>query len=161
MFNASYSTRLQSKNVTLSQVVEGCTPTLHEITEVYNRDCAEALIFAWLVGFDAYIGKGCFDQNQLNELSTTIVSKMYNLKIAEVAMFFVKLKEGEYGDIYGKINPLWVTSAFSKFFRERAGVIAENEREKERKEREYKQKKEAETAVSYQEYLKLKKEGKL
>ncbi len=72
---------------------------------------------------------------QIDQLSRILLKRYGYLKPQEWMLFFLKFKGGEFGQLYGVIDPIVIGNAFTKFISWRAGVIDRANAERERKER--------------------------
>ncbi len=72
-------------------------------------------------------------------------------------LFFHRIKLGRYGKFYGTVATLPITSALADFWDERAVILDRAEQKKREEERE----RWRETAVSREEYERLKAQGKI
>lgn len=121
-----------------------------------DSDYGKATSLAWLVAqlldlSEYFGGKGKLSEAQLLENAKVINSKYYFLKVTELMVFFLRFKQGEYGEFYGSADPIKIMTALKSFLNERATAldrIASEERKKEREEH-------AKSAVSYEEYKKM------
>lgn len=93
---------------------------------------------------------------QVSELAYLILSNYYYLNLAEIMQFVAKFKLGIYGQFYGSVDPLKITSALQSYIRDRNRSIDDAENERKRKERERQAEENRKNAVTYEEYLKLK-----
>ena len=135
--------------------VKGETPTLGEIKKRYG----EELSIYWLkLEINDYLNfLGIKEDNKLvpeniNELSKLILARFYYLKLSELLLFFCKLKYGDYGEVFGRVDPLRILNALKSFVEYRNTIISRLEQE----ERQRKMEEDSKNAVSYSEYLKSK-----
>lgn len=137
----------------------GTAPQLSKVNKDYGKGTAEE----WLTYQLTYVSEFCgakekLTRMQIEELSRVISRKYGWLNVAELMLFFQKLKEGEYGRFYGSVDPQSILIALStRFLRERWYAHEEREQAIREMERESY----ANNAVSYADYLKLKEQGKL
>lgn len=134
----------------------GKAKTLSQIDADFGKGASLAWLVAQLLDLSEYFGgKGKLSEAQLLENAKVIYSKYYFLKLTELMVFFLRFKQGEYGEFFGSADPIKIMTALKSFLNERATTldrIASEERKKEREEH-------AKSAVSYEEY-KRKYEGK-
>lgn len=124
---------------------------------VYGEDTAAR----WLrVQFDnlndyAEQGKG-FTDAQLHEMALLILAGYHWVNLAEVCLFIARIKLGHYGQFYGAVGPMKITTAMQDYLRERRESIDMHER----RERDRLHIQELETqrmvSASYAAYLELK-----
>lgn len=132
---------------------------------VVRRDYGEQVAVDWLAielnDYQNFVGvkeegKATFDV--VSELSKMILGRYYYLKLSEIMLFLQKLKYGDYGEMYGRIDAVRILRALRLFITDRNEIIDRHEqKENSRKRIEAKK-----NAISYQEYLamKAKKENK-
>lgn len=141
--------------------VKGSAPTL----AVVRRDYGEQVAVDWLAielnDYQNFVGvkeegKATFDV--VSELSKMILGRYYYLKLSEIMLFLQKLKYGDYGEMYGRIDAVRILRALRLFITDRNEIIDRHEQEENRRKRIETKK----NAISYQEYLamKAKKENK-
>lgn len=94
---------------------------------------------------------------QIIELANIIYYEYYYLNIAEIALFFIKYKTGTFGEFYGVIDPLKITSAFIEFTKGRRAAIDALERKDAKEQADLNRLKWAASAVTYEQYLEIKK----
>ena len=91
------------------------------------------------------------DENMIIACADAIVSSQKDLTIPEVMLFFHRFKSGVFGNIYGAITPLDITSNLHKF----RDTIFSLRDMKEMRDKQRRAKENREGAVTYEEYLKL------
>lgn len=157
-FNPSLQSKCYANPI---RCVKGSAPTL----AVVRRDYGEQVAVDWLAielnDYQNFVGvkeegKATFDV--VSELSKMILGRYYYLKLSEIMLFLQKLKYGDYGEMYGRIDAVRILRALRLFITDRNEIIDRHEqKENSRKRIEAKK-----NAISYQEYLamKAKKENK-
>lgn len=141
--------------------VKGSAPTL----AVVRRDYGEQVAVDWLAielnDYQNFVGvkeedKATFDV--VSELSKMILGRYYYLKLSEIMLFLQKLKYGDYGEMYGRIDAVRILRALRLFTTDRNEIIDRHDQEESSRKRIEAKK----NAISYQEYLarKAKKENK-
>lgn len=90
---------------------------------------------------------------QINEVSVLFYYDCCSLNIAEVALFFVKLKLGSFGEFYGSVDPLKIMTAKNRFISERFSTLNYYDIKKTTEENENKRQRWAEKSITYEEYL--------
>lgn len=103
---------------------------------------------------------GCRDKmtkEQLYECASLIASEYYYLKISELMLFFRRFKLGKYGRFYGSVDPMIITTSLRTFVAERNEAYSAHEFLILKK----KMEEDTKNSITYEEYLKLKKNGKL
>lgn len=137
----------------------GSAPLLSSVNREYGRGTAEE----WLTYQLTYVSEFCGAKDkltrlQIEELARVITRKYHWLKVAELMLFFQRLKEGEYGRFYGSIDPQSILIALQNRFLQERYLAYER---KEQEEREIKQEDDHRKAITYEQYLEMKKRGEL
>lgn len=131
----------------------GNAPTLAKLNREYDKEAATA----WLIPQITELAVYSNSQKEMNdylveECANVIASEYYYLKVTELMLFFHNFKAGKYGVFYGSVSPLVITASLQAFLRDRGDVIFHHESELKKKKYEEERKK----AISYTEYLELK-----
>lgn len=130
------------------------TPTLAEINRDYDKLAAVAWLIPQLTNIAEFSNcQATLNKNQIRECAEMIVAEYYYLKLSELLLFFYRFKQSRYKQFYGFVSPMAILSSLPAFIRERNTILEKDEAIK--REERYKENKEK--AVSYEEYLKLKK----
>ena len=136
----------------------GDYPTITDTRLAYGKNAPVMWLVPQLYNLSEYCG--CRDKLQgkpLEECAFVISTEFRYLKISELMLFFYRFKTGRYGRFYGSVDPLIITESLRKFCDERWCAYERHEQElMEKKEAGYRN-----GAVSYEEYQKLKQEGKI
>lgn len=72
---------------------------------------------------------------QIEEVARVIISEFYYMKLSEIMLFFAYFKAGRYGNFYGCVDPLVITTALQRFKTERMQWIIRLEQIAEEKKR--------------------------
>lgn len=132
-------------------------PTLIEVCIVYGRDIAVSWLSIQLNNLNEYCGvKNKMPVEVSNDLADKIIIKYHYLKVSEILLFFFEFKTGEYGVLYGSVDPLVITNALREFVARRFDVLNRIEREHKRN----KPYTASLNAMSREEHLKLKENAK-
>ena len=122
-----------ARNPTLA--VFGSLPELSVLRRVYGDNAPVMWLIPQLKNLSEYCGvKEKMTTEMLMNCAQVIATDYYYLKISELMYFFHRFKGGHYGEFYGAVDPLRITSALSVFVsRERNAIIdrkiqADNER---------------------------------
>lgn len=121
-------------NEPISTATYGTSVSLAKANKIHGDGTAQTIIVFYIANLDHFVGKGTISQMQIDELAGLILSEYYYLKITELAMFFKRAKLGHYGELYGKVNPLWVMTALRRFKSDRDASINAYEVQREREE---------------------------
>ena len=104
-------------------------PTLATLTKDYGEGFCKNRLYLMLLSLGDYLG-GQFDldKRQLAMLSEEILDEFYAINFADVNLVLKRIKHGECGKIYGKINCAYIYDAFRSYYQERTAAIAESHR---------------------------------
>ena len=154
-YNPDLQGRLAKSNLTLADIaMNGNIPSLANVRSVYGEDSA----VGWLkIQFDslndyAEQGKGITD-SKLDELCNLVLGEYYWMNLAEICNFISRFKLGKYGQFYGAIGPMKITSAMLDYIKERRMDIERYEREQYRLQRQKEIEERGNNRMSYAEYL--------
>lgn len=103
----------------ISVAHQGETPTLAAINQVYGLETSLGVLSSWIVQLCDYVGKGAMTDLQIEEVAILMIRTAYWFKLGEIAIFFMMLKSGEYGKLYGNLNPMWIMEQFQDFKNQR------------------------------------------
>lgn len=118
---------------TIADVFKDKTPTLVQIKKVYGREWVIDYISAWLIHLNEITNaKNKMSPNSILFVSETIYDD-YSVRLADLTLFFKKVRKGDYGDFYENISEGKMLSWFQKYYDERCN-FAQHERHKENKE---------------------------
>lgn len=134
----------------------GTAPTLTEV----RKDYGVCVVMDWLkIELNDYQNfVGVKEDNKMaldsvGELCQMIVNRYYYLKLSEFMLFLNKMKYGDYGEVYGTIDPVRILRSLRSFVDDRNTIIDRVEQRRREEEDERSRK----NAVTYEEYLKMKK----
>lgn len=134
----------------------GTAPTLAEV----RKDYGVCVVMDWLkIELNDYQNfVGVKEDNKMaldsvGELCQMIVNRYYYLKLSEFMLFLNKMKYGDYGEVYGTIDPVRILRSLRSFVDDRNTIIDRVEQRRREEENERSRK----NAVTYEEYLKMKK----
>lgn len=128
----------------------GKYPTLAELAKQYDRKSPSSWLMFQLISLSEYCGcKEKISDYMLIQCADVIATDFYYLKVSELILFFHRFKSGNYGQFYGAVDPLIITTSLREFVRERATAIDRHEQEEKAKERETWKK----NAITYEEYV--------
>lgn len=108
----------------------GVSPTLISIKNIFEGETLNTLIIAQLEDLNDFCGvSNKMESVQIIQLCRMIQTKYYYLKIAELLLFFFNFKMGCYGELYGSVDPLKITTSLNKFIQERNNDLDRIEKE--------------------------------
>lgn len=154
-FFGAYSTSMQER---CAQNPERCffgkAPALSLMAAVYGKKNTRKFILAQMANLARYCGGNASAANveQVQELSSVILTEYYWLNAAELLLFVHRFKCGNYGKFYKSFEPLTIMQGLKQFVLERGNAFAEKEKQDRLAEIES-----AQDGISYSEYLQLKK----
>ena len=96
-------------------------PSLTDIKIAYGMPVFNSWLSIQLNSLNEYCGvKKKMSVEDMNSLADMIFIKYHYLKTSELLLFFFNFKMGEYGQLYGSVDPLKITTALSIFMKNRA-----------------------------------------
>ena len=136
----------------LAAVSQPKARTIGEITNALGSKSARLILIPLITELSQFCCKrDVMDENMIIACADAIVSSQKDLTIPEVMLFFHRFKSGVFGNIYGAITPLDITSNLHKF---RDTIFSLREM-KEMQDKQRRAKENRYGAVTYEEYLKL------
>lgn len=106
---------------------------MSQLKKVYGEKAILALIQAWVFDLGNFVGvKEKANESQLRELSELFYEEAYFLNLAEMGLFFNRVKRGKYGEFFGSIDPLKILKFLDEFLVERNQAVAELRKEADR-----------------------------
>ena len=139
----------------------GSAPTVASLVSAYSNEQVRVWILAQLENLNIYAGtKNKMNPDQMMMLSDIVMTEYFYLKASELLLFFFQFKSGKYGELYGSVDPLRVSSALVEFTAYRREMIFRIEQkqkeEQKRKDEEIRNK----VAITWEEYQKRKSDRK-
>lgn len=118
-------------------VMSEISPTLTVIDKAYFDGAAMIWLCKQLADFNEFCGKKeKMDDWQIEQLARGIVANFGQLKASEIMLFLYQYKMGQWGPLYGTIDPQdFMVILTQRFMPWRARIIADAEDEKERAKR--------------------------
>lgn len=102
----------------------GIAPTLEVVRLAFGEDAVIDWLCAFVDDFIVYCGKGTMNNKQMHNVAQRISAKS-QLRVTEFMLFFWKLGNAEFGNIYGSVNPLYIMDGFNKFIKQREKELDE------------------------------------
>ena len=137
----------------------GKAPTLSGLNAAYGQQMAESWLTPQLYDLATFCGaKEKLDERQLTQTAKMIAVEYPYLKVSELLLFFHRMKNGNYGNFYGAVDPMKILAALRTFVKyDRTNAIMMREREEqERRFAEWKTR-----AVTREQYLAMKQAGEI
>lgn len=154
-YNPDLQGKLAKSNLSLADIaMNENIPSLANIRSVYGEDCAIRWLKVQFNSLNDYAeqGKGMAD-SQLDELCVLILGEYYWMNLAEICNFISRFKLGKYGQFYGAVGPMKITSAMLDYVKERRIDIERYERDQYRIQRQKEIEERGNNGISYVEYL--------
>ena len=148
------------KQVAICRNPEGCFtrdfPTLITLDRAYKSKLYPSPAASWLIpqltDLCTFCGvKDKLSSNQLRNIAEIIAMEYPYVKTSEMMLFFHRFKLRYYGEFFGYVDPLKITSALAKFMDYRCDMLNQVE-QKQRAEREDEDKKDC---ISYREWCEM------
>lgn len=118
-WNASaLESRFLSINSAKKALSKTSTMLLH-VSEAYGEPVSLLLIRTYIILLQTYIGvkdEARMEERSIKELAKLILEDYSQLNIAELDLVFKNIKKGIYGQIYGRIDPVFIQTSFRKYF---------------------------------------------
>lgn len=157
-FNPTIQTKLATMMAGYADCYKHKYPTLSHVEIAYGDGSAAAWLKVQFSDLNKYVGvKETLEIEQIEQLSVFMFAECHNLKISEIALFFMKMKQGHFGEFYGVVDPMKIMTAKNKFMDERLSELNRLKRERQNFEREQRRLEWSKTAITYEEYRAIKK----
>ena len=140
----------------IEKALTGDAPTIKQLLYTYKIEQLQVWLMAQIEDLNSYAGvKSKMTTRQMRELAGIIIINTGYLKASEILLFFYKLKAGDFGGFYGTVDPQKVGEyliAFKSWRRQELDRVHHKHmlKERERKRRAWQQ-----TAITREEYNKL------
>lgn len=136
-------------------------PTVRQLMATYPLGQLKIWLIAQMENVNEYTGvKDKMDITQMDMLAEVFMTKCSYLKASEILIFFYKFKSGDFGKLFGSVDPLTIANALNPFLEWRSNQLDKFAQiEKDRKKKEDAERREK-TAMTREEYLALKNKEK-
>lgn len=157
-FLLKFSPALQKQcSQSLERVYYGQAPSIVNLTKAYNHELYEVWFMAQIENLNSYCNvREKMSIDHMRELANVVLCNYPYLKISELLLFFWRLKSGEYGEFYGAVDPLKISTALVKFGEQRRKEMTAIQNKRNEAQLEIKRLEWAKTAVTRQQYEQLK-----
>lgn len=135
-------------------IFDGPAPTLAAFAEAFGRGTAESWTMIQLENLAQMAGSRAKPSPALIEETAKVIQSEFGfLRLTELMLFFLTVKSGEYGKMYGVLDPLTLTDGLRHFLTRRDKAISaiHDKRERQRQEEEKKRHK----PLTYERYRQL------
>lgn len=92
--------------------------TLEVLDMAYGNNSAASWLTAALANINKFAGSKNMDDEQTESLAKIIAQKYKGVKFSVLMLFFYKFKCGDFGNFYGKVDPMVITCALKDFVKE-------------------------------------------
>ena len=89
--------------------------TLEQLDFAFGEGAASSWLVIAIADLNVFSGSKKMDNAQMKSLAGLIALRYKHLKYSVLQLFFYKLKSGDFGKFYGKIDPMVVTCALKDF----------------------------------------------
>lgn len=149
----------------LERAFMGDAPTIGLLNRTYTPRQVRTWLIVQFENLNDYVGtKNKIEPNQMQMLAEVVTTEFYFLKASELLLFFHQFKAGKYGELYGSVDPLRITSALQSFCVYRREKLSVYERVASEEKREQSERERLKNAISYEDYKqqkRLKQKNKL
>ena len=136
----------------------GNHPELNAIRKAYGAKAPVAWLIPQLKDLSEFCGlKDKLSEEQMLQCAHIISTEYGYLKTSELMLFFHLFKSGRYGQFYGAIDPLKITTALCKFLNDRNDYFYRLDQKRKDEAR----MKAREGAVTYEEYRRMVENGEI
>lgn len=140
----------------LERAYLGTAPALGAVKECYGEQTAIVFVCTQLESINLFAGaKEKLTVEQQVLLAKLFITEYPYLRVTEFQLFVYRLKCGRYGNFYGVVDAMFITSVFILFLGERRTELLHFEAERKRREQQ-EASSQQEACITYQEYLDLK-----
>lgn len=98
---------------------------LSDLQFAYDKETSIDLLRAWLLNLSVYCG---IDTDEEGLLIKTIARELYTeifmLNMAELTLFFSRLRKGYYGSFYGRFDGMMICNAAREYRQQRGQILA-------------------------------------
>lgn len=142
--------------------VMGAAPTMGQLLRYFGQDTALSWLEIQIMTLSELCGaKGKISKLQAMFCAEQILARFGSLKVTELLLYFSYLAAGKYGHFYGSVDPQRILEWIDNYMSDRNEICQEYDARKAAEEREAEEKDRRENCVTYDEYLKMKAEGKI
>lgn len=100
---------------------------VESLLEMYGRETVHTWLAVMVEDLNDYCGvRQKMTDKQKDEVAHILMCECKRLNIAEVALFFLRVKSGVYGEYYGILDPVKTMSALRKYMHERGEAIGKS-----------------------------------
>lgn len=102
---------------TAIQCAESGMPILSVMRRTYGEDWVAAYLAAWIVNVQEFFNISAkMNDNQITETAYMILDDFWALNVADVNLVFKQAKQGQYGQLFGRIDGAIIYGWFQAYF---------------------------------------------
>ena len=136
----------------------GNYPTMRQLRKEMGENAPVMWLTAQLKDLSEYCGcSNKLTPQALHNCANIIATQYGYLMTSELMLFFFHFKAGRYGEFYGAVDPIKITSSLRKFLLERNDYFFRLEQKRKEREKEESMK----DAVTYEEYRQMVERGEI
>lgn len=136
----------------------GSYPSLTELKATYGRNAPAAWLIPQIKDLSEFCGvRDKITNEQLLGCANVIAAEFAYLKISELMLFFHLMKSGRYGQFYGAVDPMKITTALRSFLVDRNDYFWRLDQRRRERQRDEQRK----GAVTYEEYKRMLENGEI
>lgn len=141
----------------IERSLTGDAPTINQLLDSYKDEQVRMWIMIQLEDLNIFAGtKNKMNPRQMMMICDIFLTEYYYLKASEILLFFFQFKSGKYGELYGSVDPLRITSALVEFASYRGAEFFKIDSKLREEEREKKRLEHSKTAITREEHLRRK-----
>lgn len=123
-FSPSIQRRLRELGIDYVEASRYDYPTIGELKEAYGIDMVHTWMCVMVENLNDFCGvKQKMTDEQKEEVAHILMCECVRLNIAEVALFFDKVKRGVFGEYYGILDTVRTMKILKSFVTERSAAI--------------------------------------
>ena len=122
-FNFDACLNRYSEFNTPERALESNKIKLKEIALAYDKQTPVSMIEFWLINLASYMNIEASDQ-QIREVAIYLYEDNSFFNLAEITLFFKRLKKGYYGSFYGRFDGMMICNAAREYRQQRGNILA-------------------------------------
>ena len=118
----------------IEQAMKSKIAKLTEIAEAYGKESAYSYIEAWVIKLNDYVNKNpqmSMNTEQVEETAMFLYQEACFLNLAELSLFFRRVKSGYFGELPGYLDGVRIMSYMRLFLTERSAAWMKAQRQEE------------------------------
>lgn len=118
----------------IEQAMQSKIAKLSEVSEAYGKESACSYIEAWVIKLNDFVNKNTnmtMNSEQIEETAMFLYEEACFLNLAELSLFFRRIKSGYFGELPGYLDGVRIMSYLRTFLSERSGAWMKAQRQEE------------------------------